>query len=136
VNARLGIIVAPVNIRGPFLSSKIMQNSVFYLNQTAKEGLYQYIADGTVCTNSWFRDLNNPDDITNVEHFVETRPDNASHDIAATVSRHTDVPSILIKMMATIQKRMSVKMRMKMIRRVVKMFSRSLFNLLTYLKKN
>ena len=57
--------------------------------------LYHYIADGTVCSNSWYRDLNNPDVITNVEHFVETRTD--SHDIAAAVSKHAEVPSSLEK---------------------------------------
>ena len=39
--------------------------------------------------------MNNPDDITNVEHFVETRTD--SHDIAAAVSKHAEVPSSLEK---------------------------------------
>ena len=71
--------------------------SVLPESDSKKRALYHYIADGTVCTNSWYRDLNNPDDITNVEHFVETKTDNASHDIAATVSRHTDVPSMLDK---------------------------------------
>ena len=28
--------------------------------------LYHYIADGTLCTNEWYRDLENPSESTNV----------------------------------------------------------------------
>ena len=31
-----------------------------------------YIADGIVCTNSWYRDLDNPDQVDDVSTFVET----------------------------------------------------------------
>lgn len=36
-------------------------------------GLYHYIADATVCKNTWYRDLENPDVIENISEFVETR---------------------------------------------------------------
>ena len=35
--------------------------------------LYHYIADATVCKNSWYRDLNNPDQIEEISEFVEGR---------------------------------------------------------------
>ena len=35
--------------------------------------LYHYIADGTVCTDSWYRDLNQPNEVLNVSKFVEDR---------------------------------------------------------------
>ena len=39
--------------------------------------------------------MNDPDEITNVEHFVESRTDNALHDNAATARGQNDVPSML-----------------------------------------
>ena len=36
-------------------------------------GLYHYIADGVVCANSWYRDLDKPEHETDVHSFVETR---------------------------------------------------------------
>ena len=35
--------------------------------------LYHYIADGTLCANEWYRDLDNPNKSTNVTEFVEVR---------------------------------------------------------------
>ena len=35
--------------------------------------LYHYIAEGTVCSDSWYRHLNNPEEIINVDKFVESR---------------------------------------------------------------
>ena len=35
--------------------------------------LYHYIADGAVCTNSRYRDLNHPNKVLNVSKFVEDR---------------------------------------------------------------
>ena len=35
--------------------------------------LYHYIADGTLCGNEWYRDLDNPNENTNVAEFVEVR---------------------------------------------------------------
>ena len=35
-------------------------------------GLDHYIADGVVCANSWYRDLNKPEHETDVNNFVET----------------------------------------------------------------
>ena len=40
-------------------------------------GLYHYIADAAVCENSWYRDLNNPEEVENVTDFVETRTEEA-----------------------------------------------------------
>ena len=40
--------------------------------------LYHYIADGTLCTNEWYRDLENPSESTNVAEFVEGRTTFAS----------------------------------------------------------
>ena len=36
-------------------------------------GLHHYIADGVVCANSWYRDLDKPEHETDVHSFVETR---------------------------------------------------------------
>ena len=36
-------------------------------------GLYHYIAEGVVCANSWYRELNKPEHETNVHEFVEAR---------------------------------------------------------------
>ena len=41
-------------------------------------GLYHYIADGNVCTNSWYRDLDKPDKVTDVARFVESRKENVA----------------------------------------------------------
>ena len=35
--------------------------------------LYHYIADAAVCKSSWYRDLDNPDEIANVSEFVQNR---------------------------------------------------------------
>ena len=35
--------------------------------------LYHYIADGTVCTDLWYRDLNQPNKVLNVSKFIEDR---------------------------------------------------------------
>ena len=33
--------------------------------------LFHYIADGTLCANEWYRDIDNPSKSTNVAEFVE-----------------------------------------------------------------
>ena len=38
--------------------------------------LYHYIADGTVCSDSWYRDLDNPTQITDAAVFVDDRANN------------------------------------------------------------
>ena len=40
--------------------------------------LYHYIADGTFCTNERYRDLDDPNESTNVTEFVEVRTTTAS----------------------------------------------------------
>ena len=42
------------------------------------KALSYYIADGTFCTNEWYRDLDNPNESTNVSEFVEVRTTTAS----------------------------------------------------------
>ena len=42
------------------------------------KALYHYIADGTLCANEWYRDLDNPNKSTNVAEFVEVRTTIAS----------------------------------------------------------
>ena len=69
--------------------------SVLPYSDSKIRALYHYIADGTVCSNSWYRDLNTPDAITNVGQFVETRTENDSNDILPTDSRNSFVPPML-----------------------------------------
>ena len=39
-------------------------------------GLYHYIAEGIVCNVSWYRDLEKPDHLTDVNTVVENRNSN------------------------------------------------------------
>ena len=54
----------------------IFLNSVFCVLSESDQnirGLYHYIADGIVCANFWYRDLDKPEHETDVHNFVETR---------------------------------------------------------------
>ena len=53
--------------------------------------LYHFIAEGTVCKNTWYRDLHTPDNVTDIDRFVETRLEtsvntNANRDNVENVS--------------------------------------------------
>ena len=39
-------------------------------------GFYHYIAEGIVCNNAWYRDLEKPDQVTDVNTVVENRNSN------------------------------------------------------------
>ena len=39
-------------------------------------GLYHYIAEGIVCNDAWYRDLEKPDQVTDVNTVVENRNSN------------------------------------------------------------
>ena len=54
--------------------------------------LYHYIAEGTVCSDSWYRDLNNPEEIINVDKFVESRIEKDKDFIETTKSDNLVIP--------------------------------------------
>ena len=35
--------------------------------------LYHFIAEGTVCANTWYRDLHTPENVKDIDRFVEMR---------------------------------------------------------------
>ena len=48
--------------------------------------LYHFIAAGTVCTNSWYRDLDAPNALTDIATFVEHRNEQAGADTITVVN--------------------------------------------------
>ena len=54
--------------------------------------MYHYIAEGTVCSDSWYRDLNNPEEIINVDKFVESRIEKDKDFIETTKSDNSVIP--------------------------------------------
>ena len=75
---------------------KIAEFSVLPNSDKNIRGLYHYIADGIVCTNSWYRDLNNPDQVDDVSTFVENRKSNVTSDlINGEDTVNPEIPSTL-----------------------------------------
>ena len=55
---------------------KVAEFSVLPDADTNIRGLYHYIAEGIVCNNAWYRDLDKPDQVTDVNTFVKNRQSN------------------------------------------------------------
>ena len=63
-------------------------------------GLYHYIAEGIVCNNAWYRDLEKPDQLTDVNTFVENRDsfvviEGVNHD-AIEVVNDLELPVLVV----------------------------------------
>ena len=52
---------------------KKKRQSIYTESDVNIRALYHCIADGTVCTELWYRDLNQPNKVLNVSKFVEDR---------------------------------------------------------------
>ena len=76
---RAGVNCGPCKHKGAIAKFKnIAEFNILPESDPNMRALYHYIADGKICTNTWYRDLDKPNEITNVAVFVEERTSNAT----------------------------------------------------------